>query len=242
MWCLGRRLDAHVVEIPRRPQRRRRRRKLPVLDTVVTRPCRVHLCVPRGGARHRARRCRGSTSPSSPPPPRHRHLPAQVRCRCRLRTAGCRPGFVCSAGFRARPLLVGRLSLVANRRTVVTAVICVLLSAVASRSVFSKCRIRCVPTPRLSMRETHSLTHVHKRVSAELVKHAPSGAPEPLICAVVAPRPCASPRHRAPIACAARTRVRSSASAVVTAVTAVTDGGMHGDLLEREAIGRASVM
>jgi hypothetical protein len=129
--CLGRRLDAHVVEIPRRPQRRRRRRKLPVLDTVVTRPCRVHLCVPRGGARHRARRCRGSTSPSSPPPPRHRHLPAQVRrCRCRLRTAGCRPGFVCSAGFRARPLLVGRLSLVANRRTVVTAVICVLLSAV----------------------------------------------------------------------------------------------------------------
>jgi len=144
MWCLGRRLDAHVVEIPRRPQRRRRRRKLPVLDTVVTRPCRVHLCVPRGGARHRARRCRGSTSPSSPPPPRHRHLPAQVRCRCRLRTAGCRPGFVCSAGFRARPLLVGRLSLVANRRTVVTAVICVLLSAVASRSVFSKCRIRCV--------------------------------------------------------------------------------------------------
>ena len=115
-----------------RPQRRRRRRrKLPVLGTVVTRPCRVHLCVPRGGARHRARRCRGSTSPSSPPPPRHRHLPAQVRrCRCRLRTAGCRPGFVCSAGFRARPLLVGRLSLVANRRTVVTAVICVLLSAV----------------------------------------------------------------------------------------------------------------
>ena len=54
------------------------------------------------------------------------------------------------------------------------------------------------------------------------------------------------PRHehdeRAPIACAARTRVRSSASAVVTAVTAVTDGGMHGDLLEREAIGRVSVM
>ena len=179
MRCLGRRLDAHVVEIPRRPQRRRRRRKLPVLDTVVTRPCRVHLCVPRGGARHRARRCRGSTSPSSPPLPRNRHLPAQVRrCRCRLRTAGCRPGFVCSAGFRARPLLVGRLSLVANRRTVVTAVICVLLSAVCVTVSFDV----------MSYLETHSLTHVHKRVSAELVTHAPSGAPEQLICCIVAPR------------------------------------------------------
>ena len=186
MWCLGRRLDAHVVEIPRRPQRRRRRRKLPVLDTVVTRPCRVHLCVPRGGARHRARRCRGSTSPSSPPPPRHRHLPAQVRCRCRLRTAGCRPGFVCSAGFRARPLLVGRLSLVANRRTVVTAVICVLLSAVCVTVSFFEMSYQVCP--RLSMLETHSLTHVHKRVSAELVTHAPSGAPEQLICCIVAPR------------------------------------------------------
>ena len=29
--------------------------------------------------------------------------------------------------------------------------------------------------------ETHSLTHVHKHVSAELVEHAPSGAPEQLI-------------------------------------------------------------
>jgi hypothetical protein len=91
------------------------------------------------------------------------------------------------------------------------------------------------------MLETHSLTHVHKRVSAELVKHAPSGAPEQLICCRCT-EAAPSPRHRAPIACAARTRVRSSASAVVTAVTAVTDGGMHGDLLEREAIGRASVM
>jgi hypothetical protein len=91
------------------------------------------------------------------------------------------------------------------------------------------------------MLETHSLTHVHKRVSAELVTHAPSGAPEQLMCCRCTE---AAPRHdeRAPIACAARTRVRSSASAVVTAVTAVTDGGMHGDLLEREAIGRASVM
>ena len=175
MWCLGRRLDAHVVEIPRRPQRRRRRRKLPVLDTVVTRPCRVHLCVPRGGARHRARRCRGSTSPSSPPPPRHRHLPAQVRCRCRLRTAGCRPGFVCSAGFRARPLLVGRLSLVANRRTVVTAVICVLLSAVASRSVFSKCRIRCVRDchhARNAFFNTRSQTRVRRTCETRAVRSA----------------------------------------------------------------------
>jgi len=139
---------------------------------------------------------------------------------------------VCSAGFRACPLLVGRLSLVANRRTVVTAVICVLFDRLcASRSVFV-----------MSYLETHSLTHVHKRVSAELVIHAPSGAPEQLICTVSLHRGCASPRQRAPIACAARTRVRSSASAVVTAVTAVTDGGMHGDLLEREAIGRASVM
>jgi hypothetical protein len=94
---------------------------------------------------------------------------------------------------------------------------------------------------KMSYLETHSLTHVHKRVSAELVIHAPSGAPEQLICCRCT-RGCASPRQRAPIACAARTRVRSSASAVVTAVTAVTDGGMHGDLLEREAIGRASVM
>jgi hypothetical protein len=193
MWCLGRRLDAHVVEIPRRPQRRRRRRKLPVLDTVVTRPCRVHLCVPRGGARHRARRCRGSTSPSSPPPPRHRHLPAQVRCRCRLRTAGCRPGFVCSAGFRARP------SLVANRRTVVTAVICVLLSAVCVTVSFFEMSYQVCP--RLSMLETHSLTHVHKRVSAELVKHAPSGAPEQLICCRCTE---AAPRHDI----ARRSRVR----------------------------------
>jgi hypothetical protein len=138
---------------------------------------------------------------------------------------------VCSAGFRARPLLVGRLSLVANRRTVVTAVICVLLSAVCVTVSFDV----------MSYLETHSLTHVHKRVSAELVTHAPSGAPEQLMCCRCTE---AAPRHdeRAPIACAARTRVRSSASAVVTAVTAVTDGGMHGDLLEREAIGRASVM
>lgn len=138
---------------------------------------------------------------------------------------------MCSAGFRARPLLVGRLSLVANRRTVVTAVICVLLSAVCVTVSFDV----------MSYLETHSLTHVHKRVSAELVTHAPSGAPEQLMCCRCTE---AAPRHdeRAPIACAARTRVRSSASAVVTAVTAVTDGGMHGDLLEREAIGRASVM
>lgn len=138
---------------------------------------------------------------------------------------------MCSAGFRARPLLVGRLSLVANRRTVVTAVICVLLSAVCVMVSFDV----------MSYLETHSLTHVHKRVSAELVTHAPSGAPEQLMCCRCTE---AAPRHdeRAPIACAARTRVRSSASAVVTAVTAVTDGGMHGDLLEREAIGRASVM
>ena len=138
---------------------------------------------------------------------------------------------MCSAGVRACPLLVGRLSLVANRRTVVTAVICVLFDRLcASRSVFV-----------MSYLETHSLTHVHKRVSAELVTHAPSGAPEQLMCCRCTE---AAPRHdeRAPIACAARTRVRSSASAVVTAVTAVTDGGMHGDLLEREAIGRASVM
>jgi hypothetical protein len=128
-------------------------------------------------------------------------------------------------------LLVGRLSLVANRRTVVTAVICVLLSAVCVTVSFDV----------MSYLETHSLTHVHKRVSAELVTHAPSGAPEQLMCCRCTE---AAPRHdeRAPIACAARTRVRSSASAVVTAVTAVTDGGMHGDLLEREAIGRASVM
>ena len=138
---------------------------------------------------------------------------------------------MCSAGFRARPLLVGRLSLVANRRTVVTAVICVLLSAVCVTVSFDV----------MSYLETHSLTHVHKRVSAELVTHAPSGAPEQLMCCRCTE---AAPRHdeRAPIACAARTRVRSSASAVVTAVTAVTDAGMHGDLLEREAIGRASVM
>ena len=139
---------------------------------------------------------------------------------------------MCSAGFRARPLLVGRLSLVANRRTVVTAVICVLLSAVCVTVSFDV----------MSYLETHSLTHVHKRVSAELVIHAPSGAPEQLICCRCTEARPASPRQRAPIACAARTRVRSSASAVVTAVTAVTDGGMHGDLLEREAIGRASVM
>ena len=50
MWCLG-----HVILIPRR-RRRRRRRKLLVLDTVVMRRCRVRLCVPHGGARHRARR------------------------------------------------------------------------------------------------------------------------------------------------------------------------------------------
>ena len=138
---------------------------------------------------------------------------------------------MCSAGFRARPLLVGRLSLVANRRTVVTAVICVLLSAVCVTVSFDV----------MSYLETHSLTHVHKRVSAELVTHAPSGAPEQLMCCRCTE---AAPRHdeRAPIACAARTRVRSSASAVVTAVTAVTDAGMHGDLLEREAIGRVSVM
>lgn len=112
-----------------------------------------------------------------------------------------------------------------------TAVICVLLSAVCVTVSFDV----------MSYLETHSLTHVHKRVSAELVTHAPSGAPEQLMCCRCTE---AAPRHdeRAPIACAARTRVRSSASAVVTAVTAVTDGGMHGDLLEREAIGRASVM
>ena len=146
---------------------------------------------------------------------------------------------MCSAGFRARPLLVGRLSLVANRRTVVTAVICVLLSAVCVTVSFFEMSYQVCP--RLSMLETHSLTHVHKRVSAELVTHAPSGAPEQLMCCRCTE---AAPRHdeRAPIACAARTRVRSSASAVVTAVTAVTDGGMHGDLLEREAIGRVSVM
>jgi hypothetical protein len=136
-----------------------------------------------------------AASPSSPP--------AQVRCRCRLRIAGCRPGFVCSAGFRARPLLVGRLSLVANRRTVVTAVICVLLSAVASRSVFSKCYRNVVSgvSEIVIMLETHSLTHVHKRVSAELVKHAPSGAPEPLICCRCTE---AAPRHDI----ARRSRVR----------------------------------
>ena len=73
MWCLGLRLDAHVVLIPRRRprRRRRRRRKLLVLDTVVARRCRVRLCVPRGGARHRARRC------------------TQVRCRRRLLNAPC---------------------------------------------------------------------------------------------------------------------------------------------------------
>ena len=86
----------------------------------------------------------------------------------------------------------------------------------------------------MSYLETHSLTHVHKRVYAELVTHAPSGAPEQLICCRCT--------LRLRLATTARTRVRSSASAVVTAVTAVTDGGMHGDLLEREAIGRASVM
>jgi hypothetical protein len=41
--------------------------------------------------------------------------------------------------------------------------------------------------------ETHSLTHVHKHVSAELVEHAPSGAPEQLICCVVTDE--AWPRH-----------------------------------------------
>ena len=53
-----------------RPQRRRRRRrKLPVLGTVVTRPCRVHLCVPRGGGGRslprslRAAVCRPSIEP-----------------------------------------------------------------------------------------------------------------------------------------------------------------------------------
>ena len=51
-------------------RRRRRRQKLLVLDTVVMRRCRVRLCVPRGGARHRARGC------------------TQVRCRRRMCCAG----------------------------------------------------------------------------------------------------------------------------------------------------------
>jgi hypothetical protein len=74
-----------------RPQRRRRRRrKLPVLGTVVTRPCRVHLCVPRGGGGrlwlqedrrqfleprvvlcHLIRRCSGGKAWSAPCSPAH---------------------------------------------------------------------------------------------------------------------------------------------------------------------------
>ena len=164
-----------------------------------------------------------ATSPSSPPrsgsmplSSPHRRMPARLRVLCRVP----RPPFA-----RRPPL---------SRRESPDGRDCCDLCAVigsASRSVFV-----------MSYLETHSLTHVHKRVSAELVTHAPSGAPEQLICTVSLHRGCASPRQRAPIACAARTRVRSSASAVVTAVTAVTDGGMHGDLLEREAIGRVSVM
>ena len=154
----------------------------------------------------------GSTMPLSSP---HRRMPARLRVLCRVP----RPPFA-----RRPPL---------SRRESPDGRDCCDLCAVigcASRSVFV-----------MSYLETHSLTHVHKRVSAELVTHAPSGAPEQLMCCRCTE---AAPRHdeRAPIACAARTRVRSSASAVVTAVTAVTDGGMHGDLLEREAIGRASVM
>ena len=55
--------DSDFGLTPKRPRRqprlrrRRRWRKLLVLDTVVMRRCRVGLCVPRGGARHRARRC-----------------------------------------------------------------------------------------------------------------------------------------------------------------------------------------
>ena len=139
--CLGRRLDAHVVDIPKRPQRRRRRRKLPVLDTVVTRPCRVHLCVPRGGraigrvgaeVRRRRRLHRHLAIVTSP----HRFDAAVVSAPQDAGPASCDS----AEGSSAPALrLVGRLSLVANRRTVVTAVICVLLSAVnlcASRSVF----------------------------------------------------------------------------------------------------------
>ena len=221
MWCLGRRLDAHVVEIPRRPQRRRRRRKLPVLDTVVTRPCRVHLCVPRGGARHRARRCRGSTSPSSPPPPRHRHLPAQVRCRCRLRTAGCRPGFVCSAGLGApRPPFARRPPL-ARRESPDGRDCCDLCAVIGCCVTVSFFEMSYQVCPRLSMRETHSLTHVHKRVSAELVKHAPSGAPEPLICCRCTE---AAPRHDI----ARRSRVPGAHARALVGVGS-GDGGDGGD-------------
>ena len=62
LLCHGR--WRHVV-IAMQWQRRRRRRRLPVLDTAVTRRCRVRLCVPRGcgdgggdgGAERRLVRC-----------------------------------------------------------------------------------------------------------------------------------------------------------------------------------------
>jgi len=172
-----------------------------------------------------------ATSPSSPPrsgsmplSSPHRRMPARLRVLCRVP----RPPFA------RRPPLARRES--PDGRDCCD--LCAVIGCCVTVSFFEMSYQVC---PRLSMLETHSLTHVHKRVSAELVTHAPSGAPEQLICCRCT-RGCASPRQRAPIACAARTRVRSSASAVVTAVTAVTDGGMHGDLLEREAIGRASVM
>jgi hypothetical protein len=136
-----------------------------------------------------------ATSPSSPPrsgsmplSSPHRRMPARLRVLCRVP----RPPFA------RRPPLARRES--PDGRDCCD--LCAVIGCCVTVSFFEMSYQVC---PRLSMLETHSLTHVHKRVSAELVKHAPSGAPEPLICAVVAPRPCASPpRHDI----ARRSRVR----------------------------------
>lgn len=132
-----------------------------------------------------------ATSPSSPPrsgsmplSSPHRRMPARLRVLCRVP----RPPFA------RRPPLARRES--PDGRDCCD--LCAVIGCCVTVSFFEMSYQVC---PRLSMRETHSLTHVHKRVSAELVKHAPSGAPEPLICCRCTE---AAPRHDS----ARRSRVR----------------------------------
>ncbi|KOO28611.1 hypothetical protein Ctob_010881 [Chrysochromulina tobinii] len=71
----------------------------------------------------------------------------------------------------------------------------------------------------------------------------PLSSPHRRMPARLRARPASPRRARADRVCGAHARalvgVGTASAVVTTAVTAVTDGGMHGDLLEREAIGLA---
>jgi len=134
-----------------------------------------------------------ATSPSSPPrsgsmplSSPHRRMPARLRVLCRVP----RPPFA------RRPPLARRES--PDGRDCCD--LCAVIGCCVTGSQFFRNVVSGV-SEIVIMLETHSLTHVHKRVSAELVKHAPSGAPEPLICCRCTE---AAPRHDI----ARRSRVR----------------------------------